>query len=110
MKAARALRYARRKAGLTQRGLAEKTGLPQSTIGRIEAGLVDPRVGTLSRLLRACGFDLEVEPRLGVGVDRSLFQSSLPLSPAERIAHNVEFARFTRQLRAAARVRKSRVS
>lgn len=53
MNAARALGWARRRAGLSQRALAAQSGVPQSTIGRIEAGLVDPRVRTLSRLLRA---------------------------------------------------------
>jgi predicted transcriptional regulator len=84
--AARALRWARRRAGLSQRALAERSGVPQSTIGRIEAGTVDPRVGTLRRLLRACGFDLEVEPLLGEGIDRSQIRACLALSPAERVA------------------------
>ncbi len=79
------LRYARAKAGLTQRVLAAKTGTPQSTIGRIESGAVDPRVETLSALLRACAYDLEVEPRLGIGVDRSQIRESLRQTPAERI-------------------------
>jgi predicted transcriptional regulator len=86
MKAARALRYARRRAGLTQRELAEKSGVPQSTIGRIEAGAVDPKVGTLSRLLRHCGFDLEVEPADSAGVDRAQLRELMALEPAERIA------------------------
>src|SRR5207244_6989964 len=85
MNAARALRYARRRAGLSQRQLAAASGIPQSTIGRIEAGLVDPRVSTLNALLRACEFDLEVEPLLGIGVDRSQIQERLALTPGERI-------------------------
>jgi transcriptional regulator with XRE-family HTH domain len=85
MKAARALKYARAKAGLSQRELAQKAGVPQSTIGRIESGAVDPRVETLNALLRACGYDLEVEPRLGIGVDRSQIRGCLRQSPAERI-------------------------
>jgi predicted transcriptional regulator len=40
------LSRARHRAGLTQRELAERAAVPQSTVGRIEAGLVDPRVGT----------------------------------------------------------------
>ena len=75
----------------------------RETIGRIEAGLVDPRVGTLSRLLRACRFDLEVEPRLGEGIDRSLIRESLARSPAERIARSAGFATFLLRLRAARR-------
>ena len=85
MKAARALKYARAKAGLSQRDLAAKASIPQSTIGRIESGAVDPRFETLMTLLRACGYDLEVEPRLGIGVDRSQLREALKRTPAQRI-------------------------
>ncbi len=93
MKAARCVRWARLTADLSQRDLAKKTGLPQSTIGRIEAGLVDPRLGTVSRLLRACGYDLEVEPLLGLGIDRTLIAARLALPMAARTAHATEEAR-----------------
>src|SRR5215213_6868714 len=99
MKAARALRWARRRAGLSQRALAEKSGMPQSTIGRIEAGTVDPRVATLSWLLRACGFDLEVEPLLGEGIDRSQIRELLALSPDQRLALAADGARAIEALR-----------
>lgn len=101
MKAARALRYGRRRAGLTQRELAQRSGIPQSTIGRIESGAVDPRVGTLTALLRACGFDLEVEPLLGQGVDRSQLQEMLRLTPTERLVNATVAARGLSLLRAA---------
>ena len=86
MRAARLLRWARRRAGLTQRTLAQRAGVPQSTIGRIETGAIDPRVSTLRQLVRACGYDLEVEPALGTGVDRTHFAALLALTPEERIA------------------------
>ncbi len=82
--AGRMLRYARRRAGLTQRQLAEKAGIPQETIARIERGRVDPRVKTLDRLLEACGWGLELEPRLGIGVDRTQIRERLALSEPER--------------------------
>ena len=47
----RMLPYARSRAKLTQRELAQKSGIPQETIARIERGRVDPRTGTLDRLL-----------------------------------------------------------
>jgi transcriptional regulator with XRE-family HTH domain len=78
----RVLRHARRRAGLTQRALAALSGIPQETIARIEAGRTDPRVGTLDRLLKACGWGLEILPRPGEGVDRTLYRLDLP--PAER--------------------------
>ena len=66
MDAARVLRYARRRAGLTQRALAAKADIAQPTIARIESGAMVPRVDTLDRLLEACGMGLEVEPRPGI--------------------------------------------
>ncbi len=66
--AARLLRHARRRAGLTQRALATKAGVAQSVVGRIESSAVDPTVTTLSKLLRACETTLEALPG-GYGVD-----------------------------------------
>jgi predicted transcriptional regulator len=67
--------------------LAEATGVPQSTIGRIESGAVVPRVDTLDRLLRACGDQLEAMPLLGQGVDRSLIAMMLAMTPQERFRY-----------------------
>jgi transcriptional regulator with XRE-family HTH domain len=103
MKASRALRWARLTAGLSQRALAEKSGVPQSTIGRIETDAIDPRTSMLSRLLRACGYDLEVEPLLGQGVDRTLIRERLALTPAERLAHLTEEVEDLNRLLSAAR-------
>lgn len=86
----RMLRYARSRAGLTQRALAMKTGIPQETIARIERGRVDPRIGTLDRLLEGCGYGLEVEPRLGTGIDRTQIRELLALSPTVRLARAIE--------------------
>ncbi|MFC0526704.1 helix-turn-helix domain-containing protein [Phytohabitans kaempferiae] len=61
-----ALRALRRRADLSQRELAERAGLPKSTVTRIEAGLVtDPRFRTVERLVRAAGAALA----LGGGVE-----------------------------------------
>ena len=92
------LREARRRAGLTQRDLAERAGLPQSTIGRIEAGSIDPRASTLRRLLRACGSDLETAPRLGEGIDRSQIRGRLGRSPSQRIEDLTAAASAIRRL------------
>ena len=96
--AARILRYARRKAGLTQRQLAEAAGIPQETIARIESSATQPRFDTLARLLDACGYELEVGPRLGQGVDRSLIDWMLAMSPAERLEHGHRAARGLTEL------------
>lgn len=51
----RAVRGAR---GLTQRELAEVSGVRQSNISAIETGRRVPSADTLNRLLVACGFEL----------------------------------------------------
>jgi predicted transcriptional regulator len=85
--AARLLRHARKRAGLTQRALAAKAGVPQSYIARIESSRTDPTVSSLSRLLRACETTLEALPGSGEGVDRTLF--TLRQTPAQRMADAV---------------------
>ncbi len=101
----RMLRYARSRARLTQRALAAKTGIPQETIARIERGRVDPRMGTLDRLLEGCGYGLEVEPRLGIGIDRTQIDEALDVSMERRLAvamaddsHFVEWSRDLRRV------------
>lgn len=82
--AARLLRHARKRAGLTQRALAAKAGVPQPYVARIESSATDPTVSSLSRLLRACETTLEALPGSGEGIDRTLF--TLDRTPAERMA------------------------
>jgi transcriptional regulator with XRE-family HTH domain len=82
--AKRLLRYARRSAAMTQRQLGAAAGLPQSTVGRIESGVLQPRWETMARLLGATGFSLEVSPA-GGGVDRTQIRRLLRMSPRERL-------------------------
>ncbi len=102
-----ALGRARRRAGLTQRGLATRTGVAQPTIARIERGLAMPRVDTLDRLLAACGWCLETAPRGGAGVDRSLIRDLLRRTPEERLRLAAADARGLRAFDAAVRTRRS---
>lgn len=84
---------ARRRAGLTQRDLSRRAGVPQSTIARIESGQIDPRASTLDRLLRECGEELATQRRLGLGVDRTLIRPLLELTPKERLEVATKSAR-----------------
>jgi len=52
------LRAARKRLGLTQEEVAERSGVHPTEVSRIEAGKRDPRISTLLRLARA----VEVEP------------------------------------------------
>jgi len=53
---------ARETANMTQRELAEKSGMKQSAIARIETMKVSPSVDTLNHLLFQLGYRLKVVP------------------------------------------------
>ena len=52
------VRAARRRADLSQRQLAEQAGVSASTVGRIEAGSLQPSLGMLVRLLAVADIEL----------------------------------------------------
>jgi transcriptional regulator with XRE-family HTH domain len=104
IKAADLLRSARRRAGFTQRELARRARVPQPTIAAIEIGRQDPRYRTLSRLLRACGFELDYYAKPGRGADRSLIQSYLRLTPTERALRATTAARMAGAFQSARRI------
>ncbi|MGK5520496.1 helix-turn-helix domain-containing protein [Micromonospora sp. URMC 107] len=63
-----ALRALRRQADLSQRELARRSGVPKSTVARIEADPgTDPRLRTVERLGRAAGGELAVGVRTADG-------------------------------------------
>lgn len=99
MDAARAVREARRRAGLTQEELARRSDLHQPAVARIESGTVTPRVDTLDRLLHACGISLSAEPRLGADVERDAIRELLRLQPAARLARATAAVRGFRPAR-----------
>jgi transcriptional regulator with XRE-family HTH domain len=51
---------ARSSAGVTVRELAARAGVAGSTITRVQAGVVDPTVHTLARVLAAAGYELRL--------------------------------------------------
>ena len=51
----------RKEFGLNQRELAERCGVPQSTIARMESGAVTPKLDTLIKVCRDLGLRLTVE-------------------------------------------------
>ena len=80
------IRSARLRAGLSQVELAERLGLPQSSVARWEVDAVEPGLSKVRLCLRACGFDLSL--------------SLIPFErDPERDARVVEFQRMTPQER-----------
>ena len=101
-------------AGLSQQELAARVSMPQSSVGRIEAGLVSPSIRTVERILAAAGFDLgaELRPRRvadGVvdaykkDVDRTLLRENLTKTPEERVSSLQALVRLADEARSAGR-------
>ncbi len=102
------LRDARRRAGLTQRQLAEKASTSQSAIARYERARAMPDLATLFRLVEACGLDLRMRLEARDGHDDGLLAARLAMTPAERAAINrrvVATSAKTAAARRAGRVR-----
>ncbi len=59
----RTLRKARAQAGLSQRDLSARIGVPQSHISKIESGATDLRLSSLVELARALDYELVLVPR-----------------------------------------------
>ena len=97
------VREARKRAGLTQTELAQRAGVPQSTVGRIESGARVPSTELVERLIRAAGFEL----RVGLGEPDpdtdSLFERTLRRTPRQRLADATRAALFALRGRRAVR-------
>jgi transcriptional regulator with XRE-family HTH domain len=93
------VREARKRAGLTQRELAEKAGTTQSAIARLESGRTSPTFDTVMRLLRLCGMDLDMMLVPRDGSDWMQAQQLLKLPEAERLERAIRFARKISRLR-----------
>lgn len=99
---AKLLRQARRRAGLSQRALAQRAGTAQSVIARIERGQTSPTWDTLERLLKAADFDVraQIEPRVVVG---SHMLEDVPrilrMTPEDRLEEVKNLTEFLHQAR-----------
>jgi transcriptional regulator with XRE-family HTH domain len=95
--AAKLLRQARLQAGLNQRELARRAGTAQSVVARIESGVTSPSWDTLSRLLEAAGFALDVALRPALA-ELSHMLDDVPrilgLTPEQRLAELRNASRF----------------
>ncbi len=86
---AAALKSARRAAGLSQRALGARTGLPQGHVSRIEAGAVDPRLTSFVELARALGLEPVLVPRARLTAVRAVLRGARgPAAP--RPAHALD--------------------
>ncbi|MDN5790349.1 MAG: helix-turn-helix domain-containing protein [Micrococcales bacterium] len=97
------IREARLRAGLTQAELAARADTAQSGVARWESGRTAPSLDDVRRLVRLCGFDLEVAIVPHDDSDIAQAERLLDLSPQQRVERH---QRLIRQLGA---VRESQV-
>ncbi len=92
------VREARKRAGLTQRELAEKAGTTQSAIARLESGRTRPAFDDVLRLVRLCGLDLDIMLVERDTADWMQAREALKVPDADRLERSVRFARRVRRL------------
>jgi transcriptional regulator with XRE-family HTH domain len=97
------LTEARRRKGLSQRDLGERTATPQAHISKIEQGRVDLRLSSLAELARALDLDVQLVPRQAAaavdGLVRSV-EADLPSSLESRVLADLgRFDNFLERLR-----------
>jgi len=99
------LLLARQQAGISQRELAERAGVTQSEIARIESGKREPSIPTIQRILAGAGLEIRFRLMPRDDHDQVLNAREEHRSSAERA---VEFARHRRNVAAVAENAKSR--
>jgi transcriptional regulator with XRE-family HTH domain len=86
--AAALLQLARLKAGLSQRQLAERAGVPTTMISAYERDKRQPTLSTLLRILEAAGYDLRMQLAPHETHDEVLAALEATRSPRERARRN----------------------
>jgi transcriptional regulator with XRE-family HTH domain len=93
------LREARETARLTQAELAERLGVSQPSVARLEREDANPTIATLERALLATGHLLQpILASWGDGADERLLRAQLELTPAQRIEDLETMYAFAREL------------
>lgn len=75
LKIIRHLKYARQDKGFTQVEFGSKLGLPQSHISRIEQGVTNPRLSTITDMARLLDQELVLVPRAMLPAVRALLSA-----------------------------------
>ena len=94
MRAGDLIREARRRAGLTQRELAERLDTTQSAIARLERGGTEPSYERVAEAVRACGMDLVPQLLRTDEADWSVASTNLAVGPEARVRRHQAALRF----------------
>ena len=97
---AAAIRQARGFKSLTQKELGERVGLPQSHISKIEQGLVDLQLSSLSEIARALDLEVTLVPRHALpAVEGTLRAQSPVLETGKALATLNEQAQLAQRIK-----------
>lgn len=102
------LREARQRAGITQRELADRVGVSQAAVSRLERGDRSLTVEALERLLLVMGEQLELRAtQLPRRYDPVHFAAEARLTPGQRLERAFAWAGFNDELLRAGRAARS---
>ncbi len=92
----RLLRDARRRAGVSQRQLAIRTGIAQPSLSRIENGRESPSFERFAACMEALGFEpsVELHELAGSRADPVHLAAETQMTPAQRLESLFEWMRF----------------
>jgi transcriptional regulator with XRE-family HTH domain len=113
MRGGELIKEARRRAGISQRELAQRLSTTQSVVARWESGATGPSFETVVRAVRACGFELDVHLLPldeGFEHDWSLAAENLSRTPEERLANHTAAHDFAERLQRGRRASRARSS
>lgn len=96
---------AREEAGLSQRELAQRAGVAQSEIARIESGNREPSIPTLQRILSGAGLELRFRLAPIEDHDQTLAQRQTRRTASEKKVAAARHARNVEQFAANAKRR-----
>ena len=88
---------------MTQTELADALGTHQSVVARWETGATQPDFRTVTEVIAAAGFDLEVTITERNDQDLALIRRELSLAPSERLDSLVRAVRAFDKMAATAR-------
>lgn len=97
------IRQARKRAGLTQRELAERLGTTQAAIARWEGGRTTPSFDRVVEAVRACGLDLATRIVTRDDQHEQLVEERLSISPGERLERLTRTRKAIEEMVASAR-------
>ncbi|WP_217924509.1 helix-turn-helix transcriptional regulator [Miltoncostaea oceani] len=89
---------ARTRAGLSQAELGRRAGMAQNAVARIESARTHPSFETIRDLVRAAGFEPEIELRTRDESLRSDAGERLRMSTPERVSRGIRAAQVARRL------------